>query len=295
MIPVIGNKYKCIQKIGQGAFGSIYEGENIRTGEKVAIKIEPIKQQTKLLKNETKIYQYLGSVKHGVPIVKWFGVDDENNYLVMNLLGESLQRQREKTGPFSLCNTLNIGIQLLQRVKYVHENGLIHRDIKPDNFLFGLEKEETKVYLIDFGFSKQHQCSEKKEKKERTTIIGTPNFISIRVHNYCEPNKKDDLESVMYILLYLYMDKLPWVLNSSEPSQESDPTQESDPSQPSEPKQENEQIKERKMAFLSESNHSKNFISVLAQMIRFIQEEDEQEEDHNFYIDQFIFILKKLK
>jgi serine/threonine protein kinase len=69
---LIGNKYKLLEKIGEGAFGSIYKGENIRTRELVAIKVEPIKNNTKLLKNESIIYQYLIN-NEGLPNVKWFG------------------------------------------------------------------------------------------------------------------------------------------------------------------------------------------------------------------------------
>ena len=76
------DKYTKLEKIGSGSFGSIYKGENIRTKELVAIKVEPIINNTKLLKNESTIYQYLGS-KQGIPNVKWFGKDDHNFYMVI--------------------------------------------------------------------------------------------------------------------------------------------------------------------------------------------------------------------
>ena len=79
----INNKYILLEKIGIGSFGTIYKGENIRTKEKVAIKIEPIHNETKLLKNESKIYNYLSGNK-GIPTVKWFGKDDENYYINMD-------------------------------------------------------------------------------------------------------------------------------------------------------------------------------------------------------------------
>jgi serine/threonine protein kinase len=85
---LIGNKYKLLEKIGEGSFGSIYKGENIRTHELVAIKVEPINNNTKLLKNESIIYQYLNN-NEGLPNVKWFGKDQINYYMVINLLGES--------------------------------------------------------------------------------------------------------------------------------------------------------------------------------------------------------------
>lgn len=97
---MIANKYNIIEKIGSGTFGSIYKGQNIRTGEDVAIKVEPLQNGTNLLKNEARIYQYLkGGI--GIPQVKWFGVDNTNNYMVINLLGESLQAYKNAHGAFS--------------------------------------------------------------------------------------------------------------------------------------------------------------------------------------------------
>ena len=80
----INNKYKLIERIGSGNFGSIYKGQNIRTMENVAIKIEAIDANVKLLKNESVIYQYLNGCT-GVPLVKWFWRDDKNYYMVINL------------------------------------------------------------------------------------------------------------------------------------------------------------------------------------------------------------------
>ena len=205
---MIANKYDLVEKIGSGAFGSIYKGRNVRTNEQVAIKVEPLKHETNLLKNEARIYQYLKGCM-GIPQVKWFGVDDANNYMVINLLGESLQSHIDTYGPFSLLDATSIGAQMVERIEYVHGCGLIHRDIKPDNFLFGLNDQREKLYLIDFGFCKK--CNSAREPPKRmTSILGTPNYVSISVHDLNEPNKHDDIESVLYTMLYLYYGKLPW-------------------------------------------------------------------------------------
>ena len=113
---LIGNKYKLLEKIGEGAFGLIYKGENIRTKELVAVKIEPIVHDLKLLKNESIIYQYLIN-NEGIPNVKWFGKDKTNYYMVINLLGESLQSLKERKQSFSLKLVLQIGIQILFLLK----------------------------------------------------------------------------------------------------------------------------------------------------------------------------------
>jgi casein kinase I family protein HRR25 len=210
MTALIGKKYVLLGLIGSGSFGSIYEGENIRTQEKVAIKVEPIKNETKLLKNEATIYQYLSN-KQGIPEVKWYGKDSRNYYMVLNLLGESLETIKERKGSFSLKTIIQIGINILDLLKSIHEVGLIHRDIKPDNFLLSLSDVNKKINIIDFGLCKSYLINEKHiEMKQTSSIIGTPTYASINAHNFMELSRRDDLESLGYMLIYFYLGELEW-------------------------------------------------------------------------------------
>ena len=212
---MIVNKYKFIRPLGKGSYGYIYQGEHIRTGEPVAIKVEPVSENSGLVKHETKIYQYLNMTSQKIPdsgiaCVKWFGRDESNYYMVLEMLGESLETIKERRGNFSLPTVLQIGIQVLQRLRFLHEAGLVHRDVKPGNFLLGRSDKSRLIYLIDFGFCKRYDQGETRVKVKRTAIIGTPNFISVNVHELNEPERKDDLESLVYMLLYFYLGKLPW-------------------------------------------------------------------------------------
>jgi serine/threonine protein kinase len=207
---LIGNKYKLLEKIGEGAFGSIYKGENIRTKELVAVKVEPIENNTKLLKNESIIYQYLIN-NEGLPNVKWFGKDKTNYYMVLNLLGESLQSLKERKKRFSLKLVLQIGIQIINLLRMIHNKGLVHRDIKPDNFLLGLNNKNKQIYIIDFGFCKTFLNDNKHiDIKKTNNIIGTNNFASTNAHECNELSRRDDLESLGYMLVYFYLGNLPW-------------------------------------------------------------------------------------
>jgi serine/threonine protein kinase len=201
---LINNKYKIIEKLGAGCFGEIYKGENVRTKEQVAIKVEPIANNLKLLKNESLVYQYLVGLQ-GVPNVKWFGKDCTNYYMVLSLLGQSLQTLLNSKGSFSLKLVLQIGLQIIFIVKSIHDKELVHRDIKPDNFLLGNNDNKKQIYIIDFGF-----CKSVTNMKKTTGLIGSLTYASLNAHNYTELSYHDDLESLGYMLIYFYQGLLEW-------------------------------------------------------------------------------------
>ena len=212
---LINKKYRVLEKIGEGSFGFIYKGENIRTRELVAIKVESIEKELKLLKNESVIYQYLNNIQ-GIPIVKWFGKDETSYYMVLNLLGESLESIKNNL-TFSLTNVLQIGIQVIILLKTIHDKGLVHRDIKPDNFLLGLNNQRKRIYIIDFGLCKSYMTNDEHNPVKKTNnLIGSLTYASINTHNCIELSRRDDMESLGYMLIYFYLGKLPWQDLSSE-------------------------------------------------------------------------------
>jgi serine/threonine protein kinase len=207
---MIANKYNLIEKISEGSFGSVFRAENIRTRDIVAIKFENKSEQTKSLKNEAKIYQYLGKID-GFPQIKIFGTTDKVNYLVMDLLGNSLNSTITYYKAFCLKTVLVLGIQIIKRIQSLHEKYLLHRDIKPSNFVFGQSTDTNKLYLVDFGFAKRYDFNGKHiEEKNIRNIIGSPNFVSLNVHHNIEPSRRDDIESCIYIILTMLFGKLEW-------------------------------------------------------------------------------------
>lgn len=205
---MIANKYKLIEKINEGSFGTVYKAENIRTKEFVAIKLETKNDNNKSLKFEAKIYQYLGKLD-GFPQLKIFGTTNNINYLVMDLLGNSLLNLINHFKALSLKSVLVLGIQIIKRIQTLHEKSLLHRDIKPSNFVFG--NSTNKLFLIDFGFAKRYVYDGKHiEEKNIKNIIGSPNFVSLNVHFNIEPSRRDDVESCIYIILTMLLGKLEW-------------------------------------------------------------------------------------
>ncbi|XP_053994872.1 casein kinase I-like isoform X1 [Hylaeus anthracinus] len=209
----VGNKYRLGRKIGSGSFGDIYLGTNISTGEEVAIKLECIKTRHPQLHIESKFYRMMqGGV--GIPTIKWCGSEGDYNVMVMELLGPSLEDLFNFCSRrFSLKTVLLLADQLISRTDYIHSRTFIHRDIKPDNFLMGLGKKGNLVYIIDFGLAKKYREVRTHKHipyRENKNLTGTARYASINTHLGIEQSRRDDLESLGYVLMYFNRGSLPW-------------------------------------------------------------------------------------
>ncbi|KAF2904622.1 hypothetical protein ILUMI_01560 [Ignelater luminosus] len=209
----VGNKYRLGRKIGSGSFGDIYLGTNISTGEEVAIKLECIKTRHPQLHIESKFYKMMqGGV--GIPQIKWCGSEGDYNVMVMELLGPSLEDLFNFCSRrFSLKTVLLLADQLISRVDFIHSRNFIHRDIKPDNFLMGLGKKGNLVYIIDFGLAKKYRDGRTHQHipyRENKNLTGTARYASINTHLGIEQSRRDDLESLGYVLMYFNRGSLPW-------------------------------------------------------------------------------------
>lgn len=211
MAIIVDGKYRLDKKIGEGNFGKIFSGINKNTKEEVAVKIESSTSNSPL-RNEARMYSVLRDIE-GIPKLRAWGKEGQFNYLVLDLLGLSLEETLELSGgKMDLKNAMMIGIQMVERIKNIHECGIIHRDIKPANFIFGKDADTINyLYIIDFGLSKCFGDNKHHMKKtEGRSLIGTARFVSVNVHDGISPSRRDDLESVGYVVCYLLLGKLPW-------------------------------------------------------------------------------------
>ncbi|XP_021747114.1 casein kinase 1-like protein 2 [Chenopodium quinoa] len=213
MEPRVGNKFRLGRKIGSGSFGEIYLGTNIQTNEEVAIKLENVKTKHPQLLYESKLYRILQGGT-GIMNVRWSGVEGDYNVLVMDLLGPSLEDLFNFCSrKFSLKTVLMLADQMINRIEFVHSKSFLHRDIKPDNFLMGLGRRANQVYVIDFGLAKKYRDTTTHQHipyRDNKNLTGTARYASMNTHLGIEQSRRDDLESLGYVLMYFLRGSLPW-------------------------------------------------------------------------------------
>lgn len=198
---MIATKYVLGAQIGTGSFGSVHRGKNARTGEEVAIKMEP--RTTGLLANEARIYRYLMSMNR-IPKMRWFGTTGQISFLVLDLLGdESLS-----SVSLSASEAIASGLQMIDIIEDLHSRKLIHRDIKPANFVFGRDSDD--IYLVDFGFCRSYEDENGMHVPEKNgkSLLGTHEFASHHVRQGIEPSRRDDMWSIAKTIEYICNDEI---------------------------------------------------------------------------------------
>ena len=204
------------KKLGNGSFGQIYQCLNTKTNEILACKIESINELKPQLYHESKILLLMKNCT-GFPTCYDFILTDQDKILIMDYLGPNLDTIMNKLPSdnnikkFTTKTSLMIMIQAIERLKSLHEKGIIHRDIKPENFVIGPKNKERIIYLIDFGLSKKISNDKILPTiKADRNIIGTMRYISMNTHQGYEQGRRDDLESLFYIIIYFIKGELPW-------------------------------------------------------------------------------------
>ena len=208
---LIFGKYSIKYLIAKGNFGEVYFGTNELNGKNYALKIEETNKDDLNLKQECFVLTYLKGPY--VPSVITFGISGKYSILVENLLGKSMKEiWLEKKKKLNLNDTCTFAIQALSCLEYIHSKDYIHRDIKPANFLVG-NPDTSQLYLIDFGNARKYRSTRtgKHIKLFKSNLIyGSLIFLSFNTLKGMEQTRRDDLESLGYVIIYLYIGSLSW-------------------------------------------------------------------------------------
>ena len=254
---LINSKYVFERKIGKGSFGCIYQGLNIMTQEKVAIKYEATTCTQPTLLWESKILNHLLGIP-GIVKLRYFGTEANKNIIVMDLFSHTLAEEAaklkkelkisikngEESGSsdnshssdnetsdqpnynesenqrykYYLNSVLKYMITMVEIIEKIHEKGVIHRDIKPENFMIADSKTQTqdhestkKLNIIDFGLSRIYiKDGAHIPNKLNSSIVGTMRYISTHIHEGNVYSRRDDIISILYVIIYLLKGRLPW-------------------------------------------------------------------------------------
>eukprot|EP01060_Flectonema_neradi_P039796 TRINITY_DN8908_c0_g1_i1.p1 TRINITY_DN8908_c0_g1~~TRINITY_DN8908_c0_g1_i1.p1 ORF type:complete len:294 (+),score=25.42 TRINITY_DN8908_c0_g1_i1:68-949(+) len=210
VVPQTVANFEVKTRIGAGGCGVIYSGINKKTGDEVALKFAPTGDETLL--SEVSVYREIrkNKVAKGFPKLHWYGNLTGCAVMVMELLETSLASVVRKTGNLAISEVLRIGKATLSQIESLHAINIIHRDLKPANIMFD---KSGNVRLIDFGLSKSiinPLTNNHIEQSEGAAFSGSPDFASINAHSSCGQSRRDDIEALGYIMLYLARGRLPW-------------------------------------------------------------------------------------
>ena len=208
----VNNRFQMGRMIGSGSFGEIYLGKDIQTGKEVAVKFEQLKVRRPQVIEEAKLLQeFRGEL--GFPKFLWYGREGEYHIMVIELLGPSLEDMFAYCGrKLSLKTVILLADMLITRLETMHKRGYIHRDMKPENILMGLEENASVLFLIDYGLAKKWKMpnGDHIPIREGKSLTGTARYASAATHLGIEQSRRDDLEGAGYVLLYLLKGELPW-------------------------------------------------------------------------------------
>ena len=215
MDKLVGGRYQLKRRIGAGSFGEIYEGEDVKSGKRVAVKLEKLKTQIPQLEAESKVYHTISGCTNAASLY-YFGIEIQTCALVIDFLSNSLESLRVagSDGRLSSRSVLMLAPQMISAIEFLHRMNMIHGDIKPENFMMGNGVNSNKVYMIDFGLTRHYRDPTTHQHipfKEHIPFSGTARYASAWALRGNEQSRRDDMEALAYVWLWLLNGSVPWM------------------------------------------------------------------------------------
>ncbi|KRX27241.1 putative serine/threonine-protein kinase, partial [Trichinella nelsoni] len=209
----VNDHWTVMQKIGEGSFGSVYRVKGECNGQ-YAMKSSDEKENAGILAKEVLVMASYEDSKHGLKLIEYCQ-QDRFSFMVMTLAGKNLTELRRSTKhrKFTLETTINLGIQMLEALRDLHEIGYVHRDIKGSNYTIGINADDKRnVYLIDFGMARRYKTEKGILIPPRSTakFRGTIRYASPYCHARKDYGRRDDLYSWLYTLVEFRRGYLIW-------------------------------------------------------------------------------------
>uniref|UniRef100_A0A158Q7N7 Protein kinase domain-containing protein n=1 Tax=Elaeophora elaphi TaxID=1147741 RepID=A0A158Q7N7_9BILA len=215
---IVGARWLVRRILGTGAYGAVYEVQSI-TNPSIsgALKAESNSATDSILKLEVEVLKQLQSREYTVRLL-YSGKRETYSYMVMTLCGPDLLtlKSMKNLEKFSESTILRIAVLSLYAIKQLHEIGFVHRDIKPSNIAISPTANVRHIiYLLDYGMVRKYAIYSNKrwfirQPRKRVLLRGTLRYCSVNTHKRNEQGRVDDLWSLMYMLIELRSNYLPW-------------------------------------------------------------------------------------
>ena len=216
---MIAGRFTNLKAIGSGAFSRVYSATDAGGGQ-VAIKVDVTGTKSGRLNQplifyEASVLRTLEGI-HGVPRLVWQGEIRDNSEndipaIAMQALGVDLESALKERLVLPARAAAILTSSLMTTLETIHDRGILHRDIKPANVLLGGAGDDS-VYLCDYGLSKRYidDAGQHISQHTKSGVTGTMRFCSRHTHQLCESSRRDDIESIVYMLISLVTNHLPW-------------------------------------------------------------------------------------